>query len=100
MKDYKVFTAPKRGFYHVDVWVAFSAGPREKAVLRVHSPEGKGQKDDHREFGNQTLFDHVAFATGDVSLTRNYLVCVHLQAPFTHAMFCFHKLPAHSKSPA
>lgn len=84
-----MFDVTKDGHYHVDGWIAFSAGPGGKADLWMMDEVGQ-----HREFGNKTTFERVTFSTGNANMIVGHRVVLHLQGRFTNASFCVHELAA------
>lgn len=83
-----MFDVTKDGHYHVDGWIAFSAGPGRKAVLSMK------HYDQHREFGNKTTFKSVTISTGNAYMIVGHRVVLRLRDHFTNASFCVHELPA------
>lgn len=81
-----MFNVTKDGYYHVDGWIAFSAGSRGKAVLSMELDR------QYREFGENCTFQNVMISTCNAYMIMGNRVVLHLQDPFTNALFCIHEL--------
>lgn len=85
-----MFDVTKDSDYHVDGWIAFSAGPGGNAVLSMTFDDD----DQRRDFGVKTTFNNVTISTGNAYMIEGHRVVLQLWDHFTNALFCVHELPA------